>query len=194
MRDFQPAALNANPEFAIWTPIALPSVVPLGPLPAELAQPEFTMPLSALFAARISEADFVLRRHSEDFRAHAVDEIDGQPLAVNLAFDMLFEHRVSAALRLWRTVRGVLPGENVAALPPARRDRLILALRALDGRSDDASYRDIAKTLFGANGIPKRGWKTHDLRDRTIRLVRYGTSMMQGGYRHLLLYPFRRKI
>ena len=29
------------------------------------------------------------------------------------------------------------------------------------------------------------------LRDRTVRLARLGDAMMQGGYRRLLLYPFR---
>ncbi len=79
----------------------------------------------------------------------------------------------------------------MAALPPDRRDRLLLALRALDGRLEDASYRDIAGTLFGNDAIPEKDWKSHDLRHRTVRLVRYGNSMMQGEYRHLLRYPFR---
>lgn len=72
-----------------------------------------------------------------------------------------------------------------------RRERLILALRALDGRIEKASYRDIAAVLFSTDRMPERGWKTHDLRDRTIRLARLGYAMMQGGYRRLLLYPFR---
>jgi hypothetical protein len=69
-----------------------------------------------------------------------------------------------------------------------------LALRALDGRLAEASYRAIAGVLFGAARVPERGWKTHDLRDRTARLVRLGVAMMQGGYRRLLLYPFRGRI
>jgi hypothetical protein len=35
------------------------------------------------------------------------------------------------------------------------------------------------------------GWKTHDLRDRTIRLVRSGVKLMRGGYLDLLRYPGR---
>jgi hypothetical protein len=80
------------------------------------------------------------------------------------------------------------------AIPATRRDRLTLALRALDGRLEKASYRDIAEALFGISRMPERGWKTHDLRDRTVRLVRLGHAMMQGGYRRLLLYPFRGRI
>ena len=69
-----------------------------------------------------------------------------------------------------------------------------MALRALDGRVAEASYREIAEALFGAARLPERGWKTHDLRDRTACLVRLGVAMMQGGYRRLLLYPFRGRI
>jgi hypothetical protein len=171
--------------------MALPSVVPLTPQPAGLSPPGFDTPLPALMKARIGDADFLVRGAGEDFRASLLEGADGQPLAVVLPFDQLFEHRASSALRLWRAVTGRAPGPDMATLPQPRRDRLLLALRALDGRLDEASYRDIAEALFGAGAIPERGWKTHDLRDRTTRLVRYGYSMMQGGYRHLLLYPFR---
>ena len=61
-----------------------------------------------------------------------------------LPLDQLFEIRASAAVRLWRCLSGRKPGRDPAALPKARRDRLILGLRALDGRLEDASYRDIA--------------------------------------------------
>jgi hypothetical protein len=68
-----------------------------------------------------------------------------------------------------------------------------LALRALDGRLDDATYREIASALFGAAVISAGAWKSHDVRDRTIRLVRFGISMMRGGYRQLLRHPYRRR-
>jgi hypothetical protein len=149
------------------------------------------MPMPELFASRIGNTDFVLRHANGDFRAHAIAGAGGEPVAVVLPLDQLFEHRASAALRLWRAARGRAPGPDMAALPTDRRDRLLLALRALDGRLEDASYREIAGALFGADAIPENHWRHHDLRDRTVRLVRYGMSMMEGGYRHLLLYPFR---
>ncbi len=110
-----------------------------------------------------------------------------------LPLDQLFEVRATAAIRLCRSLSGRSPGRNPAELPPARRERLILALRALDGRLEKASYRDIAEALFGSSRMPERGWKTHDLRDRTVRLARLGFSLMHGGYRRLLLYPYRRR-
>ena len=89
---------------------------------------------------------------------------------------------------------GRSPGRDPAALPASRRERLVLALRALDGRLEKASYRDIAEALFGAGRMPERGWKTYDLRDRTVRLARLGHAMMHGGYRRLLLYPYRGRL
>ena len=59
-------------------------------------------------------------------------------------------------------------------------------LRALDGRNDGSTYRAIAEGLFGKKRIPERSWKTHDLRNRTIRLVQGGLALMRGGYRELL--------
>lgn len=85
-------------------------------------------------------------------------------------------------------------GPNLRLCPGNRRARLLLALRALDGRLDHASYRDIAEALFGAHRVPDRGWKKPDLRDRTVRLAQLGFALMRGGYRHLLLHPYRRKI
>jgi hypothetical protein len=126
------------------------------------------------------------------FRVH-VGEDGIEPSAVILPLDQFFESRATAAIRLWRGLAGRNPGPNPAALPKARRDRLILALRALDGRLDDATCREIASALFGDAGGRERGWKSHDLRDRTIRLVRFGFGMMRSGYRRLLLYPYRRR-
>ena len=60
-------------------------------------------------------------------------------------------------------------------LSPQRRQRLALALRALDARAEGNAYRVIAEVLFGAKRIPERAWKTHDLRNRTIRLVLVST-------------------
>ena len=69
---------------------------------------------------------------------------------------------------------------------PQRRQRLALVLRALDGRNEGETYRAIAEGLFGKKRIPERAWKTHDLRNRTIRLVQSGLALMRGGYRELL--------
>jgi hypothetical protein len=65
--------------------------------------------------------------------------------------------------------------------------RFALTLPALDGRLAGATYRDIARVLFGVTRGPVGpAWKTHDLRDRTIRLVRTGLHFMRGGDLDLL--------
>ena len=79
---------------------------------------------------------------------------------------------------------------TVAGTAPTR---LALALRALDARVDGNTYRVIAEVLFGAKRIPERAWKTHDLRNRTIRLVQSGFALMRGGYRDLLRQSRRKK-
>jgi hypothetical protein len=112
--------------------------------------------------------------------------------AAELPFDENFEIRAHAARRLWRVLNG-RPAGPAHELSPQRRQRLALALRALDGRIEGNSYRVIAEGLFGAKRIPERAWKTHDLRNRTIRLVQTGYAMMRGGYRELLRQVRRRK-
>jgi T6SS, Transcription factor, DNA binding domain len=133
----------------------------------------------------------LIQRRGTAFRLHILEAPGEHTPCVVLPLDQLFEVRATAAIRLWRGLTGRSPGRNPAELPPARRERLILALRALDGRLEKASYRDIAEALFGSSRMPDRGWKTHDIRDRTVRLARLGFSLMQGGYRRLLLYPYR---
>ena len=111
--------------------------------------------------------------------------------AAELPFDADFEIRAYASHRLWRAINGRPPGPAFHQLSAQRRERVALALRALDGHTQGASYRVIAEVLFGRKRIPERAWKTHELRSRTIRLVRAGLALMRGGYRALLRPPPR---
>jgi hypothetical protein len=83
-------------------------------------------------------------------------------------------------------MNGRTPGPAFHELPKQRRERLSAAIRALDARAAGSTYRAIAEVLFGKKRIPDRAWKTHDLRNRTIRLVQSGLALMRGGYRELL--------
>ena len=112
--------------------------------------------------------------------------------AAELPFDRDFEFRAHAARRLWRTLNGRPPGPPLHIYSAHRRRRLAMALRALDGRLAGGTYREIAEVLFGPKRIPERAWKSHDLRNRTIRLVQSGFVLMRGGYR-ALLRPSSRK-
>lgn len=118
----------------------------------------------------------------------------GEPIAVLLPLDAFVDVRIAALQRLVAELRRAERVPRPTPLPPARRRRLVAALRALDGRLDGASYREIADVLFGPSPISDREWKTHDLRDRTIRLARYGYALMRGGYRQLLAYPYRGRL
>ena len=175
----------------LWTASALPSVVAVAPLSGDLDA------LGVQIAARLGPVfadagpERLIELQGSLHRIHLVDDPGGETACVLLPLDRLFEVRAAAALQLWRGLAGRAPGREPAALPAPRRDRLVLALRALDARLDSASYRQLATALFGAERVPKRGWKTHDLRDRIVRLTRFGFTMMQGRYRRLLLYPFR---
>jgi hypothetical protein len=118
---------------------------------------------------------------------------EGSSLAVELPLDADFDVRSQAAHQLWSAFGKRAPGSPYPALSSQRRQRLTLAIRALDGRTEGNSYRVIAEVLFGKHRIPERAWKTHDLRNRTIRLVQSGLALMRGGYRTLLRQGHKRK-
>ncbi|XHC09194.1 DUF2285 domain-containing protein [Labrenzia sp. ac12] len=82
-----------------------------------------------------------------------------------------------------------LEGREIGAdsrLTPQKRLRFKSMLRAVDGRSNGASYREIAESLFGTRRVASEPWKTSPLRNTTIRLVRDGLAMVAGGYLDLL--------
>ncbi|WGS19128.1 MULTISPECIES: DUF2285 domain-containing protein [unclassified Bradyrhizobium] len=110
----------------------------------------------------------------------------GLLVAVDLPIDRNFDIRLHAAHRLWLALEHRSLGPAPLSQSIATRHRHILALRGVDGWLEGNSYRQIAQGLFGTPRIPDRGWKTHDLRSRTIRLVQMGLRLMRGGYRDLL--------
>lgn len=110
----------------------------------------------------------------------------GASYVAELPFDGDFDARAYAARRLWRAMNGRASGPVFHELSKQRRERLSAAIRALDARAAGNTYRAIAEALFGKRSIPDTAWKTHDLRNRTIRLVQSGLVLMRGGYRELL--------
>ncbi|QOZ38354.1 hypothetical protein XH92_35950 [Bradyrhizobium sp. CCBAU 53421] len=155
-------------------------------------------------APKRHQLDFVNLPHSEVRRApdgwHAIVPLGGakhrlwlselpargSAIALDLPLDAGFEIRVRAAQRFWLALEHRPLGASPLALPAFRRRQLILALRALDGWQEGHSYRQIAQVLFGRDRISGRGWKTHDLRSRTIRLVKMGRRLMRLRCRALL--------
>jgi hypothetical protein len=110
----------------------------------------------------------------------------GANYVAELPFDGNFDARAYAARRLWRAMNGRTPGPAFHELSKQRRERLGAAIRALDAHAAGNTYRAIAEVLFGKKRIPDRAWKTHDLRNRTVRLVQSGLALMRGGYLQLL--------
>ena len=189
--------LTAREQAVFWSSSVAPAVVPLVPAPAEIVDPARLVSLSDLSNAVIREASdgwhILLRRQNVDYRVWLRQRPrPGARYAAQLPLDELFELRAHAARRLWRALSGRPPGPDFRELPAQRRGRLIHSLRALDARQDGTSYRTITAALFGADRVATRGWKTHDLRNRTIRLVESGQALMRGGYLDLLRYPLRR--
>lgn len=106
------------------------------------------------------------------------------PVLVVLGFDQDFGLRVRAVEALQRATAG--RGQPSSRLTRAQRTRLARSLVALDGALREDSYRDIARTVFGAEALEREDWRTASVRDVTIRLVRTGKALMRGGYLKLL--------
>ena len=190
-------ALSARDQPVFWSPSVAPAVVPLVPVSADTSDPSRFVCLSDLSSAAIREATdgwhILYRKLNVEHRAWLRQPpCRDAPFAAQILFDDGFEIRAHAARRLWRALSGLPPGREFHKLTAQRRARLIQGLRALDAHQDGASYRLIAAALFGVERVSVRAWKTHDLRNRTIRLVQNGKALMRGGYLDLLRYPLRR--
>lgn len=176
----------------------MPTVIPVRPSSPFSADTFVSLNLGELTTGELRQASdgwyAVLRLRGCEHRVWLKDApVVAASYAVELPLDRDFEFRAHAARRLWRSLNGRPPGPPLHVFSPHRRRRLALALRALDARVDGATYREIAEVLFGAGPVPERSWKTHDLRNRTIRLVQSGLSLMRGGYRALLRPSSRNK-
>ena len=177
----------------VWLPHLAPAVVLLAPAPEGFREARSIGTLPQIFQRPASDGEY---RVVSSPRTPVV-LIGGATAATLVAavipLDQNFPARADAALRLWQALaeRSVSSADS---LTPSRRRRLVLVLRALDARLAGEAYRTIAHGLFGARRVPSgASWKTHDLRDRTIRLVRTGLHLMRGGYLGLLTRHRRRR-
>jgi hypothetical protein len=181
-----------------WAPEVLPTVIPVHPVPPSSADTRVRLRLGELTAGQLRQAPdgwyAVLYLRGVEHRVWLREApVIAEAYVVELQLDRDFEFRAHAARRLWRAPNDRPAGPPMHVFSAQRRRRLALALRALDARIDGSTYREIAEVLFGARQIPDRAWKTHDLRNRTIRLVQTGFALMRGGYRALLRPPPRKE-
>jgi hypothetical protein len=192
--DFTNAANATTASRVLWTAWALPTVTAIAELPKSLGTPDVQLSPDALsWVDGAAGPEFIIERGGAILRVQIVSTSPDQP-AVLLPLDRLFDIRAAAALRLWRGLTGRKPGPAPGILTAQMIDGLILGLRAVDGRQAGAGHYEIAQVLLRAAGISKRDWINHDIRDKTGRLVRKAFALVDGGYRRLLLYPYRRKI
>lgn len=183
---------SASETAIFWRPELFASVLMLEAAPAvfrtagRLEQLELTH--ATLHAQPGGEGSIVLADPDGDHHlvAGAIDP--AQPLAVLLPLDDNFHIRAEAALRFQRRLAGRAAGPlpRALALTPRHRLRLVRMVRAFDGRSAGATYREIAGVLFDTPGQSATEWKTSPIRAQTIRLVKDAQTMMRGGYLRLL--------
>jgi hypothetical protein len=176
-----------------WTLAALPTTTILTTCAVDFADAKFSTNYALLATWARAQGEQVLSHRGSVYRV-LIDALDQHAPAVMLPLDRLFEVRARSAVRLWRALSGLAADNDPAAFSKQRQDRLLDALRALDGRQAGASYRQIADVLFGRLPVASSSWKTHSQRDRVVRIVRLGEDMMGGDYRRLLLHPYRRRV
>src|SRR5260370_40685344 len=189
--------VRADTAPLVWLPHLDPAAVILAPAPELFTDARNVEALLPTFERDAPDGDYWLP-HPGAGRVTAVLLIGGvnaaTPAAAVIPLNADFTARGEAALQLWRRVTGQAGGHPRDRLTPQRRQRLILVLRALDGHLAGETYRVIAQVLFGEVRLSTgKAWKTHDLRDRTIRLVRTGLALMRGGHLDPLRYPRRRR-
>ncbi|EJW09549.1 hypothetical protein A33M_1178 [Rhodovulum sp. PH10] len=180
---------SADEISVVWSPKRDPRVVLLAPAPKNFDDRKTIDALVLNQQGITSEGRCVLVDHAGERLPLVLmtGMSERSPAAALIPLDPSFPARAEAALQLWRLLNGQSRRRRGDYLTRQRRQRLVLALRALDGRLAGHVYRSIAAGLFGDARVPKGpAWKTHDLRDRTIRLARTGTDLMCGGYLDLL--------
>lgn len=179
---------RADDTSVFWRSDELASVIVLAAAPASAT-------LTSISLADLP--DDIIRRDAED-GAHLIIRDDAAnhqlwligppnrvtPMAALIPLDATAPQRTDATLRFWRFIAHGRP--RTPPTPLRRGERLIAALRALDGHLAGASYRAIAEALLDPNRIAAEPWKTASLRDTIIRLVRTGVTTMRGDYRNLL--------
>lgn len=183
---------TAMDEPVFWAPEVDTGLVLVGTAPEELRSgTEPRVPHEPTLAQSQTDGGYMV--HGEGASAVHSVLLDGaaphDQLAIIIPLDAAMPDRLAAAERFWRILRGV-PAPNTR-LSPQRRRRVRQMLRSVDGRRCDASYREIADTLFGHRRVQADLWHESSLRYATMRLVRDGMAMIDGGYRDLLRHRRR---
>lgn len=179
-------AHNAKAVPVFWAPEADLATVILATSPLTGAALSSAPPIAELGRAHVDAAGRCLVLGDGSGAIHLTligRPRSGRSLAVVVPLDADLPARMAAAAGLWRRLSA---GAAPRGLTAMKRRRLTQMLRAVDGRRCGAAHRQIAAALFGATRVAGEPWKTSSLRDATLRLVRDGLGMVDGGYRDLL--------
>ncbi len=177
--------IRADRAITVWLPRVDPGLALLTRLPAALFAGPDPAAADPTLITSAAEGDYLALLALAPSNGALL--LPGQAqgtVAFVLPLDDLLEERIETVRRLHRLL--VLRRPPPASLTVYRRRRLKLALRALDASLAGADYRAIAEALFGER-VPKGAeFRDASLRAQAIRLVRYGVSLMRGGYLDLL--------
>ena len=184
--------MPADESPTIWRPELIPPTILLVEAPDgfseahELSESDFAPARASVL--NTDGVQILVEDPSGDHRVWLREPKEGQRLAALLPLDEDFRLRVLSLVRFQRRLAGRASGPPPKAwlLTRRHRRRLIMMVRALDGHLADASYREIAHALYGAEAVARYAWKTSSIRGQTIRLVQDAVRMMRGGYRSLL--------
>lgn len=186
-------SLTGLEQTVYWTPEADTSTLHIGPSPEMvLTDPRFP---SDFHPSPVQPAADGLHL-SYDTGSGQIHLIllnsleSGLPISAHIPLDATGLDRIEALTRLWRKLHGHKVPQDTRMTAQQRR-RLKNMLRAVDGRVNDADYREIAEVIFGVERVAAEPWKTSALRDAVLDLVKDGFAMIDGGYRKLLRHRRR---
>lgn len=166
------------------------SVIILTTAPLELLSPRITLAELPIGTFRRDAKDgthLMIRDGGDSYQLWLIGRPrKSKPMAALIPLDSGAPRRAEATMQFWRFLTQGMPRPPPAAERPQRTKRLVVILRALDGRLSGASYRAIAEGLFGSDRVASEPWKTAPLRDTVIRLARAGFALMRRDYRKLL--------
>lgn len=183
---------------ALWSRLALPTVLALRPMPPGQTLTPRRLELHALSDARFVET-------SDGVYVSAVcggvtwqlwmeRQWPGEGhYTFEQAYDSFTPLRAHEAIRLWRVLAGHSdpgPWHRMSAQSIARH---ILALRVKDALAMGVSERVIADRLLGEPTPSAYDWPDIAGRGRFRRLENLANRMIDGGYRDLMGYPLSRR-
>lgn len=142
----------------IWTDVVDPAVLRTRCCPCAADAP-LAFDLHSFDAIVAIATDCQHVRLSLDGDPLRLDIVEGSVLdgAVRLEPAVVLERDVDVQLSAVRRLQALLAGRTLRAHPDKRLSRLVLALRVLDARAEEASVRTIALELLDTTGWPGDG-------------------------------------